>query len=284
MWSNYHMHSYYCDGVGNLSDYLDQATSLQLLAVGFSSHAPVPFDCRWCMRKENLAAYLSNIASLKSLYPSLQIYKGLEVDYVPGLVSPQDYRPRLDYTIGSIHFVEKFQDGRPWEIDGPHALFLEGLASIFSNDFKAAITRYFELTREMILKGRPDILGHMDKIKIQNKEDKFFSESDGWYKTEVLKTLDVIKDSGTLVEVNTRGLYQKKSSTTYPSPWILELIHQRNIPITLSSDAHTTHDIINLFPETAALLLKIGFRKISILKDNTWQPVTFDPNGIISQS
>jgi histidinol-phosphatase (PHP family) len=275
------MHSAYCDGVGNLSDYLDQAAATGVHYAGFSSHAPVPFNCKWCMRKEYLPTYLSNIESLKPLYPTIQLYKGLEIDFAPGIISPADFRDQLDYTIGSIHFVGNLADGRPWEIDGPHELFMEGLQSIFNNNIRLAITRYYELTREMITTSRPDIIGHLDKIKIQNPGEKFFRETDEWYREEIIRTLDEIARAGSVVEVNTRGIYQKKSTTTYPSPWVLELIHKRNIPVTLSSDAHKPLDIINQFSETARLLIAIGFKKISILKDKTWQPVILTENGII---
>lgn len=140
--------------------------------------------------------------------------------------------------------------------------------------------RYFELTREMIEHSGPEVIGHLDKIKIQNINNKFFDESENWYQEEIKKTIEVIRKSGGIVEVNTRGIYQKKSATTYPSPWILELLLQKNIPVTISSDAHHADDLINQFPETALLLKKIGFNKITILSDNTWIPFTFNEKGI----
>lgn len=281
MWSNFHTHSRYCDGVGELSEYAAQAVASGVTSLGFSSHAPVPFDCAWCMKKENVTAYLDNIEQLKATQPSLQLYKGMEVDYIPGMVSPSDFRPVLDYTVGSIHFIDRFPDGKPWEIDGSHTVFLSGLEAIFGNDIRAAITRYFELTREMIINARPEVVGHIDKIKIQNPGNKFFNESDAWYRHEVMKTLDAITGSGMIVEVNTRGLYQKKSTTPYPSPWMLEEILRRNIPITISSDAHHPKDLVNQFEQMAPLLVAIGFRKISILRDGSWQPVTLTPDGLV---
>lgn len=281
MWANFHMHNKFCDGSGEPEEYVAQAIAAGIHYLGFSSHAPVPFDCKWCMKKENLSDYLTTIDLLRKKYPSLQIYKGLETDFVPGAASPRDYRSILDYTIGSIHFIDAFPDGKPWEIDGSHSVFLEGLTSIFKNDIRAAITRYFELTREMISAGCPDIIGHLDKIKIQNPGEKFYRESDTWYQQEIDKTLSDIAEAGAIIEVNTRGLYQKKTTTPYPSSWILEKIHRLNIPVTLSSDAHHPKDIINQFEETAALLLSIGFKKISILKDGSWQPVTLTLNGVV---
>ncbi len=280
MWANFHSHSRFCDGAGNLSDYADKAVEDKLMSIGFSSHAPVPFACKWCMKEENFAEYLREADKVKQNYPSLQIYKGLEVDYVPGKVSVQDFNDKLDYTVGSIHFTDQFQDGRRWEIDGSPLVFQEGLDKIFSGNIKDAVVRYFELTREMIDKACPSVIGHLDKIKIQNPAGKYFSEADHWYQEQVIKTLDLITQAQVIVEVNTRGLYQKKSTTPYPSPWILELMRSRHIPITLSSDAHRPSDLTNQFEETATLLFTLGFRKISILLDGTWKPVNLTPHGL----
>jgi histidinol-phosphatase (PHP family) len=202
------------------------------------------------------------------------------VDFIPGVISPNQFRDKLDYTVGSVHFIEKFFDGIPWEIDGLHSLFLEGYSKIFNNNIQDVISRYFELTREMVSTACPSVVGHLDKIKIQNINNKFFMESDSWYQNEVKKTIDLIQESGVIVEVNTRGIYQKKSNTTYPSPWILEILHKKNIPVTISSDAHHRDDIINQFPQTALLLKKIGFRTISVLSEGAWKPFSFDEHGV----
>jgi histidinol-phosphatase (PHP family) len=275
------MHSTYCDGKSELMDYVDQARKLNMISIGFSSHAPVPFPTKWCMKSERFDDYLINIEKIKKLNSFVEIYKGLEVDFIPGVTSPNLFQDKLDYTVGSIHFVERFPDGTGWEIDGTHALFLEGYSKIFNNNIQDVIIRYFELTREMIVKACPSIVGHLDKIKIQNPDNKFFKETDTWYQDEVNKTLDLINSSSTIVEVNTRGIYQKKTDTTYPSPWILEILHKQNIPVTISSDAHHSDDIINQFPETAALLKKIGFKTISVLSEGAWKPFSFDEHGII---
>lgn len=282
MWFNFHTHSQYCDGKGELIEYVRSAQEKSMVSVGFSSHAPLPFESKWCMKEKNLTSYLNEIDILQKSIDSIEIYKGLEIDFIPGVLSVDSFFQKLDYTIGSVHFVEKLPDGRYWEIDGQHSLFLEGLETIFNNNIRDVITRYFELTREMVSTDCPSVVGHLDKIKIQNIGNKFFNESDRWYKEEITKTLDVIAQAGPIIEVNTRGIYQKRSPTTYPSPWVLELICKKGIPITLSSDAHHPDDIINQFSDTATLLKEIGFKKISLLREYQWQQYGFDRHGIIN--
>ncbi|GHN03022.1 histidinol-phosphatase [Cytophagales bacterium WSM2-2] len=279
MWFNYHTHSTYCDGKSSLAEVLTKAKDLNIGSLGFSSHAPLPFDCKWCMKQERLNAYLDEINGFRK-FKEIEIYAGLEIDFVPGIVGLHHFADRLDYTIGSIHFVEKFENGTPWEIDGPHTSFLEGFEKIFKGNIKDVMARYLELTREMVNTSPPSVVGHLDKIKIQNIDNKFFHESDSWYKDEIRKTIDAVSRSGCIVEVNTRGIYQKKSTETYPSPWILKMIHEKNIPITLSSDAHHPDDLINQFLETSVILKQIGFREIFTLHDGQWKPFEYTMNGI----
>jgi histidinol-phosphatase (PHP family) len=280
MWLNFHTHSTYCDGNSTLDEIVEKAKLLKVRWLGFSSHAPLPFACSWSMNKNDFDEYLNKIITLKKSHRKTEIYSGLEVDYIPNITGPKDIAGSLDYTIGSIHFVESFKDGRKWEIDGPHSFFLEGLEKIFSNKIEDAVVRYFELTREMVERSAPSVVGHLDKIKIQNIDNKFFFEDDPWYHHQIETTLNSIKKSGSIIEVNTRGVYQKKTTTTYPSPWILELIHKKNIPITLSSDAHHCDDLINQFYQTAKTLKQIGFQEIHILHNGAWQPFKFDEHGV----
>ncbi len=275
MWSNFHTHSTYCDGQSTLAEIVDDALKANLKCLGFSSHAPLPFNCKWCMPVEKLDQYLSEIQYLKLANKKIEIYSGLEVDYIPNRIAPLDFKQHLDYTIGSIHFVEQFKNGQGWEIDGAHSHFLEGLSEIFGHGIKDAVHRYYELTLEMVTRSTPDIVGHLDKIKIQNIGEKFFKETDAWYQEEIKMTLEAICQAGCLVEVNTRGIYQKKSATTYPSPWILALVHQKKIPITVSSDAHHKHDLINNFQETLVNLKEIGFQEINMLENGKWTAYKF---------
>lgn len=277
MWSNFHTHCNYCDGKGVFKDFL---TSHTIKSLGFSSHAPLPFDCPWSMKPEKLQSYLQEIKQLAKVEKNIELYGGLEVDYIPELTGPHYFR-QFDFTVGSIHFVDKLPNGTYWEIDGMHTLFLEGLKSIFNNKYRDAWNRYFELTREMIRSSPPTILGHLDKMKIQNLDHKFFDEQEIWYRNEMKQTIDELKGTNIIVEVNTRGLYQKKSLTTYPSPWVLVLLKAAGIPITLSSDAHHPDQLIQEFPQTAHLLNKIGFKKLSILTEGEWKEVNFNENGLL---
>jgi histidinol-phosphatase (PHP family) len=281
MWSNFHTHSNFCDGKGAIEEYMKRAEADGIKSIGFSSHAPLPFPCKWSMKEESLPVYLSKIESLKPVFQHVEIYKGLEIDFIPGEISPDDFRKRLDYTIGSIHFVDHFE-GKRWEIDNTLEIFKEGLENIFESNIQKAVTRYYQLTREMIMKSPPDIIGHLDKIKMHNFRHPLFDESELWYRQEIDKTLELVRQANRIIEVNTRGLYQNKSSTTYPSPWVLDRVCNLGIPVTLSSDAHHPGDLTKEFQGTTELLRQIGFKNFSILTGGSWKQVPIQEYGLRS--
>jgi histidinol-phosphatase (PHP family) len=278
MWTNYHCHTNFCDGKKPVADVVAQAASMGMLAIGVSSHAPLPFPNKWSMKPDSFNSYLGEIDKAKEQNKSIQVYAGLEVDFIPGKISPFDFKDRLDYTIGSVHFADN-----GWEIDNTYDIFLDGLTSNFDGSIRKAIARYFGLTREMVKTTPPNIVGHMDKIKMHNRGNRFFQEEEPWYREQIDLTLDTIAEAGCIIEVNTRGIYQNKTDTTYPSPWILREILKKNIPITLSSDAHHPDDLVNRFPETARELANIGFKKIRILLNGKWKDVAFAEHGIIGE-
>lgn len=284
-WTNYHGHCHYCDGKYEPERYVQSAIASGMPVYGFSSHAPVPFACAWTMAAEAAPAYVAEIRKLAERYQSdIEIYCGLEVDFVPGKVSPKSEAITslgLDYTIGSVHFVDAFADGKPWEIDGAHGTFVNGLEQIFGNNIEQAVSRYFELTRQMIREACPTIIGHLDKIKVQNEAGQLFSEEAPWYQREVQQTLEEIAGTHAIVEVNTRGIYKQKTTETYPSRWVLARMHELRIPVTISSDAHHPDEITAWFTQTAEMLTETGFKYVSVLRNQTWQPVPFSTNGLL---
>ncbi len=283
-WTNYHSHSHYCDGSEAPEAYVQEAVRREFSAWGLSSHAPVPFPCKWAMKEEALPVYLAEAAALKVRYAHLiQVYTGLEVDYVPGKTGPARLRqlaPELDYTIGSVHFVDAFSDGRPWEIDGRHELFLEGLREIFDGDIRRVLVRYLDLIQDMVRLDPPEVVGHLDKIIIQSGQGDLFSGQEDWYHHAVTATLETIRDAGLIVEVNTRGIYKGLVKEPYPAFDVLRTMAAMGVAITLSSDAHHPREINGAFPETAQVLRECGFHELHILHDKQWKAVPFDRWGV----
>jgi len=274
-WTNYHTHCAFCDGQGEPREYAEAALEQGLTALGFSSHAALPFPNVWSLRPERVAEYCQTVRRLAAEYAGrLDIYLGLEVDYIPGVMAPTDacYQELgLDYVIGSVHFVEQLPSGEHWGIDSSAELFEKGLNEAFGGDIRRVVERYYDLMRHTALDCRPDILGHLDVVKKFNHGERFFRESAPWYREQVFDTLDAVRRSGVILEVNTGHLARGRFPEAYPSRWILDRVLELGVPITLDADAHSPALVAGEFAATTQLLLEVGFREWMALGASGWE-------------
>lgn len=282
-WTNYHSHTIYSDGSHSPEHYIASAIEKGMFAYGFSGHAPVPFTTDWTIKPEILADYFQQIDRLKAKYAGeIRVHKSLEVDFIPGNPMCWDSTLKtfeLDYVIGSIHFVGQFGDGSAWNIDYNQEFFDKGLHEIFGGDVKQAVKKFFELSNYMVEEMRPDIIGHLDKMKMFCASS--LDENETWYRDCVFSLLSLLQESGTIIEINTRGVYKGSMHEFYPSNWILAEIQRMGLPVTISSDSHHPSELINGFDSAAELLSQLGFKTLSVLTENGWEqkPFTLE-NGI----
>lgn len=264
---NLHTHSHFCDGKEAPEEYVKRAINLGFHTLGFSSHAPVPFENKFALREERLEEYFQTIRNLKTTNKEqINILLSLEIDYIPGIT--KDFAEfvkagDLDYTIGGVHLIRKKEIEDLWFIDGPlQERYDVGLQKLFNGHGRQGVEAYYNQLLEMVVTQKPDIIAHFDKIKMHNK-NRYFSEEEGWYKDLVWNILKKIaSESDCIIEVNTRGLYKKRAETYFPSPEILEQVHHLNIPVTLNSDAHHPGELDKFFPEALAMLKDIGFGEL----------------------
>ena len=272
--SNYHTHARYCDGEGDLVEYVENAIEKRMGNLGFSCHAPVPFETDWTMAPDLLPEYLRDGHAIKEQYKDvINIFMGLEVDYIPDILSPRSPEITeldLDYTIGSVHFLGVLENGNHWTVDGPLEELEAGLEYTFGGSAVEAASLYYERLARMALSCPPDIVGHFDLIKKNNTNNRFFSEEESWYKQLVRQALKKISQSPCLLEVNTGGILRYGTPSFYPSPWILRECLELDIPVVVSSDAHRPSDIDGYMRETFAILKQIGYRAHHILTNRGW--------------
>jgi len=276
--SNYHTHCNFCDGRGTPRQIVEQAVALGMKSIGFSSHAPLPFPASWTLTVANLPIYCKEIIELKEQYRGrIEVFLGLEIDYIPGRTGPNYPHFNnlgLDYRIGSVHFVGRFADGKHCAVDSRNS-FPKGLSEIYQGDIRRLIEDYYALVRRMVRTDCPDILAHLDVFKLNNGNGGEFSEDEPWYRQVVVQTLDVVAESGVILEVNLGGINKGLIDAPYPSEWIIALCFERGIPVTISSDAHRPEHLTSGFSEAARALLDIGYREIMVLDENGWRPCSF---------
>ena len=262
---NYHTHSHYCDGKGTLEDYIQEAIKAGLTDLGFSGHAPLPFDNSFSIKDDQYLNYCHEVNRLKEKYSGvINIHLGLEIDYIPSV--HDDFRPlvekgNLDYFIGSVHLINRDHGNDLWMIDGSKIeRYDEGFRRLFGVDIKAGVKAFYEQTNEMILSQKPPIIGHFNKVEMNNK-NRYFLPTDKWYQDFVNETLDIIQKSGCICEINTRGIYKMRYWDYYPSKSILKLMKERRIPVMAASDAHHPSEVAFLLDEVHEYLNEIGYPK-----------------------
>ncbi len=278
---NLHTHTRWSDGSSEPDRYVEEALRQGFSVLGFSDHSPVPFENSFALKEKNFPLYCRAIRDLQKKYSSLssaektiEILLGIEIDFIPGLTASFEElsgKYHFDYTIGSVHLVRDENHEGLWFIDGPDiSIYDDGINGIFGGDGRRAVTAYYRQLQEMVSKHKPGIIGHMDKVKMYNR-GRYFSETDPWYIRLVDETLDLISASGAVVEVNTRGLYKKRSETFFPGPDILKKILKMNIPVTVSSDAHKPEELSNLFEQARFTLKSLGFITQHVLTGKEWK-------------
>jgi histidinol-phosphatase (PHP family) len=292
---NLHTHSIYSDGKSQPREIVEEAVRQGLTTLGFSEHSPLPFDNDFSVKEADMPCYVAEIAQLKAEFKGkIDIYCGLEADYLTGVSEPfavTKEKYHLDYLIGGVHLVinpafrqaqrpkapEPVEGPTPsinpdeiWFIDGPKwEVYDEGLQKLFDGDIRRAVRRFYEQSNEMIENEQFDIISHFDKIKMHNRE-RYFHEDEPWYRKLALETLDLIRQKGLIMEINTRGIYKKRYNGFYPSPWLMEEACKMGIPAIISADAHHFSEISLEFAAAEEALKKAGYRSVVNFKEGRW--------------
>jgi histidinol-phosphatase (PHP family) len=296
---NLHTHSVYSDGKSQPREIVEEAIRQGLTTIGFSEHSPLPFDNTFSVKSADMPRYVAEIAQLKAEFKDkIDIYCALEADYLTGVSEPFSVtkeKYHLDYLIGGVHLVvdsalrqaqgpAKSKVIEPvempaisadeiWFIDGPKwEVYDEGLQKFFNGDIRRAVRRFFEQSNEMIENEQFDIIAHFDKIKMHNR-DRYFHEDEPWYRKLALETLDLIRQKGLVMEINTRGIYKKRYNGFYPSPWLMEEAYKMGVPAIISADAHHFSEITLEFSAAEEALKQAGYRSVVNFKDGRWVEV-----------
>ena len=262
--ANYHTHCTYCDGKDPLSVFVPAAENLHFNQLGFSSHAPVPFENDFGIQETQISTYCQDIDKLQT-QTNVQLLKALECDFIPGMSTAfNEFKTKyqLDYIIGGVHLVRPNNSDQLWFIDGSkREIYDDGLFQLFNGNIKLAVTTFWEQTFEMLETQQMDIIAHVDKIKMHNQH-RFFQEDENWYKILADKALQLIHQYDVVMEVNTRGLYKKRCDAFYPSTEILLKAKKMDIPVVISTDAHKAEELGLFATEAEQELQRCGYGHI----------------------
>ena len=254
-----HNHTTRCNHAkGSMESYIKRAIELGIDIYGFSEHAPMDFDKEYRLKFEEMKDYEKEVKSLQEKYKDrIEIVLGYEVDYLKGYIDQRVINTKVDYFIGSVHFLGT------WGFDNP-----EFNSEYSKRNIDDIWHEYFRNIKEMAQTGYFDIVGHLDLIKVFN----FLPKKD--IRSIAIPALKAIKKSNMVIELNSAGL-RKPCKEVYPAPSLLEVAYELDIPITFSSDAHAIGQVGFKYDEVRELAKKIGFNKAVTFKQRQQQLVTF---------
>ena len=254
-----HNHTPLCNHAnGNISEYIEQAILNKTKYFGISDHAPMDFDTKYRMNFEQMQKYEKDILEAKEKYKDkIDILLGYEVDYLKDRMDKRVLNAKVDYLIGSVHFIDE------WGFDNP-----EFIGHYESQDIDEIWQKYFDTIKEMAESGLFDIVGHLDLIKVF----KFMPNKDI---VEIAKdALTAIKKADMTIEINMAG-YRKPIKEAYPSKELLQEAFKQGIPITFGSDAHTPEQVSLYEKEIIKLARSIGYTKCAVFKNRKRKLIKF---------
>lgn len=254
-----HNHTTFCNHAnGTIDEYIQKAIELGIDIYGFSEHAPMDFDEGYRLKFEDMQKYENLVLEAKEKYKNdIEILLGYEVDYLPHHMDERVLSRKVDYMIGSVHFINE------WGFDNP-----EFIGGYETRDIDEIWQSYFDAIEDMAKSGLFDVVGHLDLIKIfkflPNKDIRMISSN----------ALKAIKKSNMTIEINAAG-FRKPINEPYPSQNLLEIIYELDIPITFASDAHEIDHIGFKYDEIVKLVKNIGFSKVMIFNQRDKKLINF---------
>ena len=254
-----HNHTSLCNhATGSMEDYILKAIDKKIDVYGFSDHAFMNFDKKYRMSFEEKKLYENSVIQLKEQYKNdIKILFAYEVDYLDGYICKEVMHSKVDYFIGSVHFINE------WGFDNP-----EFIGLYKNRNIDTIWEEYFQAISLLAKSKLFDIVGHIDLIKVFN----FLPKKD--IKNIASLALKEIKKSNMTLEINSAG-FRKPICEQYPSRDILEVAYELNIPITFSSDAHSVEEIGFKYEEVTTLAKEVGYNKCVIFEQRDRMFVPF---------
>ena len=242
---DYHMHSILSDGKDTYEEMIKSGISKGLNEIGLSDHVCLK-PVAWAISPVDIPVMTEQILELKEKYSDqIKVKYGIELDYFPGKETElRDLIASLpvDYVIGSVHFIGD------WNFDTDKSLYGK-----WTNDELYRL--YYDIVQMAAKSGLFDTIGHLDIIK----KFRVYPESDQTLLVE--ETLKIIKENDLVVELNTGGVDRPCAEFT-PSPSIVDRCYHHHIPMTISSDAHSTEQVARHYEMGIDLLKQVGYDEL----------------------
>lgn len=257
---DFHSHTTYHDGDNTAVEMVESAIEKGLKVYGISEHHPRHPDFRYTddlpgeiKGLKEWPQYFAEMDELKNKYAGkIELLKGSEFDWlsIEHLDEWKKWRAEsdYDYVIGSAHYLGKwgFDYFEDWEkgVKG-----YDSIEQIYEAYYREVVNMV-ESASDLF-----DIVGHLDLIK------KFVADQPKDAVAMAVPALDAIAKTDLIIELSSAGL-TKKCADWYPTKEILRLARERDIPITINSDAHSVDRIADKFDEAVDLAKSVGYEEV----------------------
>ena len=262
-----HTHTNLFDGKNSAQEMIDAAKKCGMRAIGVSNHFIVHPDIP--NTKSYIAAqrggyakmYMDNfdgtVQEFQKHYDelrqiaekeSIQVLCGMEVDFFDSLSWERGFEQAVktlkpDYIIGSGHFIEY----------GGTLCNIHDMANADPDESDKMLRESWAKIQRIAKSGIFDWLAHLDLPK---KRD--LGRDSKWTMAET-QAVQAIKDANARIEINAKG-FTLPCNEPYPSPRILKMVADANIPVLISDDAHAIDQVCRNFDDAERLADEHGIK------------------------
>jgi len=239
---NYHIHTTGSDGKLKPEELIKLAIKRKFDVLGITDHYHFPPNFRNWGNEFYSDEHYKELNNLKKIYAhKIKILVNVEFDWIKDYkkwIKKEAIKRKYDYRFISVHFIKVGKGYIP--LDHNERTFQKMIKDI--GGIKKLVKNYYLSLRDAIKTGCFDVVGHLDIIKIWNKNKKYFSEQEKWYKKEILKTLKLIKKKNMKIDLNTAGL-RNPCAEQYPSLGILKEAKKLKISFLIGTDGHKSNEL-----------------------------------------
>lgn len=258
--ANWHSHTFRCKhAAADVSDYCAIAVKAGLQTIGISDHSPTK-DGRWSgvrMDYDQMPDYISAIDRARIEYPQLNIFKGLECEWVP--------------EFGKAYYTDELRAkfGLEYIVAAPHSFTFQQGDGIWNNSFarkteidqKAWTIGYGRYVLETIGTGLFDFLAH---------PDLFGCFCTSWTAECTAISRDIAqaaRDARLPLEINTSGIRKPwvddddgTFRAQYPVRQFWKIVAEEGATAIINTDAHSPELIAATVDEAYDLAENVGLK------------------------
>lgn len=248
-----HSHTTFVDGKNTAEEMVLAAIEKGFVSLGLSEHGPQRFDGSSALKDEDYNAYINEVRRLQKKYADrIRLHLGIERDYYS-----HAKREDFEYVLGSFHYL--VEDGVRCAADGRLEPLIEWRDARYGGDGAAMAADFFRQSGRYAKEYRPHIFGHFDLIKKQNKNGELYDAGDKRVIDGGFDALDMILESGAILEVNTGGMARSNQPRPYPDMIYLRRWHELGGRVIVGSDCHYAPQLDHAFDTVPAYLREAGF-------------------------